>query len=213
MGTILLLHLLKLVEERKCCSSRAKQRSKFQNLDSRVNKRCFLDSIKLQLIFFFSFGIFWCLLVEHRIPYLIADHKKSYAHTVKIRCRSQNWKLAERFSIWYFEKMPNFMASLGSSVDIPICHVKARPLKSFKHRSSCTSFDSLYNVESKNKKRLHIIFRSLWSTDSFVPSFKVCWKSWNWSRIGFSFTKLIFNSCWSDQRVGEIDLYIKGIER
>ena len=59
----------------------------------------------------------------------------------------------------------------------------------------------------------HIIFRSLWSTDSFVPSFQVCSTSWNWSRMGFSFANLIFNSCWSDQRGCDIDLYIKGIER
>eukprot|EP00493_Phyllostaurus_siculus_P020930 UN21255 len=49
-------------------------------------------------------------------------------------------------------------------------HVDACALKTQNRRSRHTSFESLYNLDSKDKNRLHIIFRSLCSTARFLPS-------------------------------------------
>jgi len=66
-----------------------------------------LDQIAAHL--FFSFGIFWCLRVEHRASYLLATHKKSYAHTRKIRCgfiftrKSADLKISNLLTIFEFD--------------------------------------------------------------------------------------------------------------
>ena len=85
------------------------------------------------------------------------------------RCKQHSQVfLASVFQMLQLFKL--FMPSLQRFFETPMFDVDARALKTLNRRSRHTSFESLYNLDSKKKKRLHIIFRSLWSGARFVPS-------------------------------------------
>ena len=71
-------------------------------------------------------------------------------------------------------------------------HVDARALNIPNRTSRHTSFECLYNLDSKKTKRLHIIFRSLWFGARFVPSVDLGKQCSDSSKIWFFVCNLDF---------------------
>ena len=95
------------------------------------------------------------------------------------------------FSRWNFQK---FHAYVDVFFEMQMFHVDARALKTPNRTSRHTSFESLYNLDSKKKKRLHIISRSLRSTAQILPLVDLHKKS---SKIKITNKKSNFRWIWS----------------
>ena len=148
----------------------------------------------------------WKIFLKLQQLHIEASYPSEFVLKTLRRCKQHSQVfLASVFQMLQLFKL--FMPSLQRFFETPMFDVDARALKTLNHRSRHTSSESLYNVDSKNKKRLHIISRSLRSTAQILPLVDLHKKS---SKIKIRNTKSnfqwILDCFWEDRRKVEIYL-------